>query len=156
MSASGHIPYLGERESILAANVTFPTYVPKGISLYIPHCCLRTRNPTKKDETQKKKKNRDRKCPDRIYVQLMPKKIYNIPLCKYRKKRKDCNSSICTYMQKLYTCSIWQAYRFVSKEPVQDFPLLLLPPPPPSPPAPLSTYLYLTYLTYTYLGGTCT
>lgn len=55
------------------------------------------------------------------------------------------------YMQKLHTYSIWQAYRFVPKEPVQDFPLLLL-----LKLLSLPTYIFYLYLTYTYLGGTCT
>lgn len=63
------------------------------------------------------------------------------------------------YMQKLHTYSIWQAYRFVPREPVQDFPLLLL----LNLEAPLSTYLtypvYLkvyiprSYIHVTYMGA---
>lgn len=49
-----------------------------------------------------------------------------------KKRRQQFNM----YMQKLHTYSIWQAYRFVLREPVQDFPLLLL----------LCSSLYLSYL----------
>lgn len=91
---------------------------------------------------KKKKESRSKKPRSHIHVRAVNAEKYiqytlvQIP----KKKRKGCNSS---------TYSIWQAYRFVPKEPVQDFPLLLLL---------LSSslrLLYLTYLTYTYLGGTC-
>lgn len=131
---------LSRRESILAANVTFPTYLPK--VLYIPHSCLRTRNLTK----TRKKKPRSEKPRSHIRT-VNAEKYTKYPCTNTEKKRKGCNSSTCTCK----SCTHIVSGKLTDSSPRNRFKTS----PSSFSSAPLSTYLYLTYLTYTYLGGTC-
>lgn len=64
----------------------------------------------------------------------MPKEIYNVPLCKYRQKKK-----------RLQQFNMY-IHMYLASLPIRPQGTGSRLPPPPSPRAPLSTYLYLTYL----------